>query len=335
MKKITLILSDNPAKISEVFGKQHMARLKSLVELHPEILSRSSLGNAGLVELFGKTEILVSTWGFPALTKEELNAFPELKIVLYAAGTVKYFAEPFLERGITVVSAWQANAVPVAEFSLAQILLSCKGYFRNIRESRNPETRLKGKCFAGRGIYGETVGLIGCGAIARALIGLLKAFNLKVVVFDPYLSDSDVEKLGVEKVELLDLFKRAYVVSNHLPNLPSTKSMLDRRCFESMRESATFINTGRGAQVVEQDLIDELKKRPSLCALLDVTFPEPPPADSEMYRLPNLHLSSHIAGSLNDELGRMAEYVIGDLERWLVGKPLQYQIAPEMFRSMA
>jgi phosphoglycerate dehydrogenase-like enzyme len=106
----------------------------------------------------------------PEMEGDELAALPSLEAVFYAAGSVQSFARPFLNRGITVVSAWAANGVPVAEFTLAQILLSCKGYFRNTRDCRNPDQRHLDQVFRGSGTFGETVGLIGVGIIARSAV---------------------------------------------------------------------------------------------------------------------------------------------------------------------
>jgi phosphoglycerate dehydrogenase-like enzyme len=187
----------------------------------------------------------------------------------------------------------------------------------------------------GQGNYGETVALIGVGQIARRLIALLKPFNLKVLVVDPYLSEAEAAALGVGKITLEDAFRKAYVVSNHLPNLPTLQKVLHGGLFASMRPNATFINTGRGAQVNEPELLAVLKARPDLTALLDVTHPEPPEAGSEFYTLPNAHLSSHIAGSINDEVLRMADYMIEEFSNWRDGKPLRYAVSLEMLATMA
>jgi phosphoglycerate dehydrogenase-like enzyme len=163
---------------------------------------------------------------------------------------------------------------------------------------------------------------------------LLEPFNLQLIAHDPYLDDAVAVELGIEKVELATLFARSYVVSNHLPNIPATRAMLKRALFSSMREHATFINTGRGAQVVEEDLLDVLERRQDLTALLDLTFPEPPEKGSRFVSLPNVQLSSHIAGSLNDELVRMADYVLEEFERWQRGEKLLYSVSLDMLETM-
>jgi phosphoglycerate dehydrogenase-like enzyme len=171
--------------------------------------------------------------------------------------------------------------------------------------------------------------------IGRKVIELLKPFVLDVVVVDPYLRDEDAAKLGVAKVTLEEAFATAYVVSNHLPNIPSTVGLLNGSLFAQMRPNATFVNTARGAQVVEAELIDVLRQRPDLMALLDVTDPEPPPADSPFYRLPNVLLSSHIAGSMNHEVIRMADYMLEEFANWRDGRPLRYEVTPALLPLLA
>ncbi len=332
MKKAVL-LCEVPGNIERVYGSGRLEKLKANAELYPHIIGRQNIAeHKGALR---EVEVVFSTWGMPVFGKEELAALPALQAVFYAAGSVQSFARPLLDAGITVVSAWAANAVPVAEFTLAQILLACKGYFRNTRECRDAQLRHSGQVFRGAGVFGETVGLIGIGMIGRSLCRLLEPFNVQVIGHDPYLDDEVAVELAIEKVDLETLFARSYIVSNHLPNIPATRSMLNGKLFASMREHATFINTGRGAQLVEDELLDVLERRPDLTALLDVTFPEPPEKGSRFYSLPNVQLSSHIAGSLNDELVRMADYMLEEFARWQRGEKLLYSVTPDMLDTMA
>jgi len=326
-----VFLGDQPANIERVYARGRRERVAALTDLYPVVVSQKTL--AAYADDLADVEVAFGTWGFPALTDQEIDLLPSLKAVFYGAGSVQRFAEPFLRRGITVVSAWKANAVPVAEFCLAQILLATKGYFRNSRELTTPE-RWRGGV-RGPGNFCETISLIGLGQISTKLIELLRPFTLDVLVVSTHMTEEEAERLGVRKVALEDAFREGYVVSNHLANLPATQGRLHGDLFASMRPNATFINTGRGAQVVEADLIRVLKERPDLTALLDVTFPEPPVAVSELYTLPNVHLSSHIAGSIGDEVVRMADYAIEEFERWRDGLPLQYAVSLEMLETMA
>ena len=332
MKK-SAFFCERQQSLDYVYAQGRRERVGEIVDLYPEVINGENFSEHA--EHLQDLEVIFSTWGMPKLEAEHLDRLPALRVVFYGAGSVKGFAPPLLERGIVVMSSWGANAVPVAEFALAQILLACKGYFRNTRECNSPEMRLKGSPFRGRGIFGETVGVIGIGMIGSKVCQLLRGYELRVIVHDPYLSDARAEELGVEKVSLKELFRQAYVISNHLPNIPATQKMLDGELFASMRQDATFINTGRGAQLVEEELIAVLEQRPDLTALLDVTFPEPPEEGSKFYTLPNVQLSSHIAGSLNDEVVRMADYAIEEFLRWEKGEPLRYQVTAEMLETMA
>jgi len=331
MKK-TAFICNNPATIDRVYAQGRKEKVGEISDLYPTVITEKNLEQHA--DALKEVEAAFSTWGMPKLTQEQLNILPALKAVFYSAGSVKGFAEPLLDRDIIVMSAWGANGVPVAEYALAQILLSNKGFFRNVRACVSREAR-RG-AFRGRGNFGETVAILGAGMIGRALIKLLSNFRLKVIVWDPFLSDEKAAELGVEKVSSLsEAFQRGLVVSNHLANVPETRGLLTAELFSAMRKDATFINTGRGATVVEDDMISVLRERQDLTALLDVTAPEPPVEGSPLYTLPNVHLTTHIAGSLGDEVVRMADYSIQEFQAWEQGRPLRYAVTREMLSTMA
>ena len=319
------------ASIDRVYGAARLAFLRATCDLFPQVITRENLPE--LLPELRDTEAIFSTWGMFAPTREQFDALPNLHAVFYGAGSVQGFAPPFLERNITVVSAWAANAVPVAEFTLAQILLANKGYFRNIRDYTSPDAR-KG-AFSGRGNFGATVAILGAGQIGRRVIDLLKPFQLNVVVFDPFLTDEAAQSMGVQKVTLEDAFSRSQVVSNHIANLPATVGMLTGDLIASLPPNATFINTGRGATVDEPGMTAVLSARPDVTALLDVTYPEPPLPDSPLWNLPNVIMSSHIAGAIGDEVGRLAEVAIEEFMAWSMGEPLRYNVTPAMLETMA
>ena len=94
----------------------------------------------------------------------------------------------------------------------------------------------------------------------------------------------------------------------------------------SMKPYAGFINTARGAVVRENELVEVLGRRPDLVAVLDVTEPEPPVADSKLYTLPNVIITPHIAGAIGNECRRMGRYMVDELRRYLNGEPLKWEI---------
>ena len=282
-------------------------------------------------------ELIFSTWGFWKFDDATFSLFPKLRAVFYGAGSVKGFAPAFLERGITVMSSWAANAVPVAEYTLAQILLASKQYWQQLPLAGTREQFINERLDKRQvhGIYEQKVALIGAGMIGRKVIELLKPFNIKVCVVDPFLSEAEAQQLGVTLVSLEQAFTDCQIVSNHLPNIPETVGMLKGEHFASMQSRATFINTGRGAQIVEPEMQAVLNERPDICALLDVTAPEPPLDESPFYDLPNVYLTPHIAGSIGNEVVRMADYAIAEAEAFLADEPLQYVVNIEMLKNMA
>jgi phosphoglycerate dehydrogenase-like enzyme len=238
---------------------------------------------------------------------------------------VKEFARPFLERGIQVVSGKRANAKSVAEFCLAQILLGMKGYFRNTREYQTPE--YYSRPYRGPGNNGDTVAIIGAGEIGRMTLELLRPLPMEKIVVETYLSSADATALGARKVTLAEAFATAQVVSNHLADSPATKGVLTGALFRTMRPGAVFMNTGRGPQVVEADLLAVLHERPDLTALLDVTDPEPPDAQSPLFNLPNVNLTTHMAGSFNNEIPRMADLIIEEFLAFRENRPLHCSVS--------
>jgi phosphoglycerate dehydrogenase-like enzyme len=332
MKRKAAFFGESQERLDYVYAGGRRERVTEIVDLYPE---RVSLDNFDVHESeLQALEVIFGTWNISPLQTEHLEQLPGLKVVYYAAGSVQKFARPFLDHGVRVCSAWRANAAPVSEYTLAQILLANKGHYRNIRDCQTYEGR-KNSPFKGRGNFGATVALLGAGAIGQLVINLLKPFDLDVVVFDPFLPDARAAELGVRKVSIEETFREGDVVSNHLANNEQTRGMLHSEHFSLLQDHAVCINTGRGATVVEADLISELEKRPTLTALLDVTQPEPPEPNSPFYTLPNVYLTSHIAGSLNDEVIRMADYMIEEFQRYEKGEDHHHEVSLDMIDTMA
>ncbi len=331
-----ILLSDkNEKRVRSVYTEEHLHRLSRLVDIPHQIYKKEEI--LAHREHFGEVRFIFSTWGMPVFEKEEIRRiFPKLEAVFYAAGSVQKFARPFLDLGIPVFSAWAANGIPVAEYTFAQIILGMKGFYQTSRlfkEEGHLAAKTALKNYPGN--YDCSVGLIGAGMIGKLVIKKLKDLKVKTLVFDPFLSDGKAAELGVEKVDLDTLFSTCQVVSNHLANNEQTRGMLKKEHFSAMLPYATFLNTGRGAQIVEEDLICVLTERPDLTAVLDVTYPEPPEEKSPFYSLPNVILTPHIAGSTGNEVRRMTDYIIEEAEAFLNGTPTRYAVTLEMLETMA
>ena len=145
-------------------------------------------------------------------------------------------------------------------------------------------------------------------------------------MFDPWLPDDASDALGVQLVPIEDVFDSGQVVTNHLVDNELTRGLLTGDLFERMRPGATFINTGRGKTIRQDEFIEVFRSRPDLTAILDVTDPEPLPADSPIWDLSNVYVSTHIAGSQGNEFGRMADICLEELDRYLANQPLQHLV---------
>lgn len=334
MKKA--VLFGNPKQLSYVYSREVLSSLRERLELPEEFLTKAQLLTQP--SLCRETEYLFTTWGMEHFERQEIrDLFPSLKAVFYAAGSVQHFAREFLQEGIEVYSAWCANGVPVAEYTVSQIILANKGFFNRCGYfKRKGERRASSYCSRFPGNFlPTTVGLIGAGMIGSLVAKMLQQYSLRVLCFDPFLSTQRAKELKVEQVELPVLFRESNVISNHLANNSQTVGMLDYSLFSSMKENATFLNTGRGAQIVEMDLVRALKEKPDRTAVLDVTFPEPPEADHPFYKLSNVFLTPHIAGSMSYEVVRMSEYMRDECFALLDGAAVRYRVTWEMLKTMA
>lgn len=331
----TIFLCDSVYQIDRVYDEAVRACLRAMTDVENICYTKTDI--LARPAKFAEVEIVFSTWGMPSFSEEEIKTcLPRLKCVFYAAGSVQAFARPFLNCGVKVFSAWAANAVPVAEYTVAQIVLANKGFFAHARllgEGRLQDSHDRmASCI---GNFHTKVGLIGCGMIGSLVAEKLKGYDLEVLAFDPFLSEEKAKSLGVTLCSLDELFSSCSVVSNHLANNEETRGMLRYRHFAAMPPYATFLNTGRGAQVVEDDLVCALTERPDLTAVLDVTDPEPSPAEHPFYTLPNCFLTPHIAGSLGGEVVRMAEYMVREYADYAAGKHGRYEVSLKMLETMA
>lgn len=330
----SIFLCDSAESVERVYCPELRERLASLAGLETRIISSGEL-RSGELDL-SDVRFIFSTWGMPSLTEDEIaRYFGSLECVFYAAGTVQSFARPFLSRGVRVFSAWKANAVPVAEFASSLILLANKRFFSAAPRWSVGDRAGASEALSGwTGNYAAKVGILGAGAIGTLVIERLgKALDIRV--FDPFLSDERAEALGVKKRSLEEVFSECGVVSCHLADNEGTRGLLRREHFASMPKWGTFINTGRGATVVEDDLCAVLAGRADLTAILDVTYPEPVGEDSALLTLPNAILTPHIAGSAGLEVRRMAEYMESECAAYLEGKTAGNEVTPAMLATMA
>jgi phosphoglycerate dehydrogenase-like enzyme len=310
--------------------------LRSEISEDVEILGSDIPGDhweAHAAEL-GRAVMIMSTWGMPVLTPEFLAAAPNLKAVFYAAGSVKHFAtDEAYEKGVLIFSARMANAVRVAEYAAAAVVLSLKqfwAYSRTVRESRSWR-----RTIPVAGTYHSTIGLVSLGATGRQTAERLSHLDCKLIAFDPFVQQETARDLGASMVSLDEVFRLSDVVSVHAPLLPETRGLIGGQLLDLMKSGATLINTSRGAVIVESELCDFLERRPDITAVLDVVDLEPPDQRSPLFTLPNVVLTPHIAGSMGNEIVAMGRLMAAELKQYLSSRPLSHMVSRELLSQSA
>ncbi len=330
MHSALIILDSNSLEV--IYGETLCCELAGKVRLLEKPLTAEQARSRP--ELLSEVEVIFSGWGAPILDAAFLAAAPKLKAFFYGAGSIRAFTtEDFWARGITISSAYAMNAVPVAEFTLATILLSLKNFWKHSLAAKR-EARFAPRTHCA-GAYGSKAGIISLGMIGRMVRERLRPFDLKVLAYDPFVTPEQAKTLDIESVSLEEIFRQCDVVSLHAPWLKETEGMIKGTHFEMMKPDATFINTARGAVVNELEMIDVLRRRPDLQVVLDVTHPEPPAADSPLWVLPNVVLTPHIAGSMDGECRRMGQLMIDEYGRWSRGEKLLWAINKAQAALMA
>lgn len=315
------------------FDQKRLDRLRALARLGtPE--RATSFDAPGVRARLAEVEVLMTGWGAPRLDANVLAAAPRLRAVMHAAGSVKGItSDACWERGLIVTSAAEANAIPVAEYTLAAVLFAGKRVVESanlFRLHRTKDRRPEGA----RSNYQRTVGVIGYSRIGRRVVELLRPFDVDVLVADPFADAGAIEERGGHLLDLDDLLARCDIVSVHAPSLPSTRHMLDKDRLALIPGGGTIINTARGALIDTAALEAECVSG-RLSAILDVTDPEPLPAESRLWDLPNVLVTPHVAGAQDAEVHRLVDTALDELERYVHGQPTLHRISTHELSRIA
>ncbi|GAA3785146.1 hydroxyacid dehydrogenase [Streptomyces chiangmaiensis] len=321
-------LAMSPEAAAAVLDRESLDALAALCDLVLPVLDDLTTPTARAV--LADVELLVTGWGCPPLDGSVLRAAPRLRAVVHTAGSVRaHITDACWERGIEVSSAASANAVPVAEYTLAMILLTGKQVLERARAYRTSRNRDDGLSTPGTvGNFRRTVGILSASLIGRRVIELLRPHDLDVLLHDPYATGADVAELGVTRVELDELFARSDTVSVHTPLLPATRGLVSRELIESMRPGAVLINTARGA-VVDQDALADAAVAGRIRAVLDVTDPEVLPPQHPLWECANVLITPHLAGSQGNECRRLADLALAEIGRWASGAGFLHPVRRE------
>jgi phosphoglycerate dehydrogenase-like enzyme len=289
-----------------------------------------------MTQILAGADACITSWGVAQLDAEVVAAAPRLRAMAHMGSSVKRFvSESFWERGIHLTSTGAALARTVAETTLGLMLVGFKRIWplgQHVRDGGWRDSPAWEKWYS-RELFRKQVGIIGASNVGRHLMKLLESFDVQILLFDPYVTEAEANQLGVEKLELPELLERADVVSLHAPANPQTRHMLNADGLNRMKDDALIINTARGSLIDERALLKELS-RGRFFAFLDVTEPEPPEADSLLRSLPNVVVTPHIAGCI-ENCHQMGELAVEELRRFFSGEPPIYQITRDKLERIS
>src|SRR3954463_4234491 len=234
-----------------------------------QVDTRVGLDPAALREILGGYDAL-AVRSATEVTVEILAAAPKLRVIGRAGtGVDNIDLAAATRRGVVVMNAPGGNSVSVAEHTLA-LLLSLARQIADASQSTRGGKWEKKKFSSGRELLGKTLGVVGTGNIGALVVQRAKAFGMRVIAYDPFLSDEAAAKLGLELVPLSEIFRRADAITLHVPLTEQTKNMVGAPQLKAMKDGALVINCARGGLVDEKALAQALKSGHLGGAALDV-----------------------------------------------------------------
>lgn len=290
------------------------------------------LGHANIRCIQQKVDEVESLTPFDALlvrsattvTSELMDDMPNLKIIARAGvGVDNIDIAAATQRGIVVVNAPDGNTISTAEHTFAMI----SSLLRNIPQATQSlkSNEWKRSAFLGTELYGKTLGIVGLGRIGSEIASRAKAFRMNVCVFDPFLTKSRAEKLGIDAVELNELLKKSDIITVHTPLTKETRGLLNFDNIPTTKKGVFLINCARGGIIDEEALYHYVETGHVAGAALDV-FEEEPPENSKLLKLNNVIATPHIAASTKEAQLNVAVQVSEEVISYLEGRPVKNSI---------
>lgn len=335
MQKPLVAIAIGKANYKRMFSQQAWDALETFANViqHP---GDEPTEKDELIKLLKDADAVITSWGVAQLDADVMKAAPNLKAMAHMGSSVKRFvSDAFWQRNMHLTSTGIALARTVAETTLGLMIVGQKRIWQlaqHVRDGGWRDAPVWDRWYACE-LYRNNVGIIGASNVGRHVIELLKPFKPNVLLFDPFVTAEEAQKLGATKVELEELLSQSDVVSIHAPANAQTHHMLNAAGLALMKDNALLINTARGTLIDEQALIGELQKG-RFFAFLDVTDPEPPAADSPLRTLDNVVVVPHIAGCI-DNCTMLGELAVEEIRRFFAGEPAVYQITPELFERIS
>lgn len=290
-----------------------------------------------VAERLATAEAVITTWDSPKFSDDLLRLAPDLRIIAHCGGEVKSRFSRFLFNKLTITNSADPMARATAEMGAAFLLYGARNidfYRESLKVKSNKvyeDLHLHGNDVA---LIGAEVAMIGFGRIGRSLVDLLRGFDLKWSVFDPYVSKAEAKKYSITLVPFEELIPCAKLLVLTAALTEETRGLLNRKVLAQLPDGALVVNIARGGLLDLNALVSEVRKRRLRCAL-DVTDPlEPLPVDHPIRTLAGAMVTPHIAASNKMVRHRIADVVLTDLENFFAGDGVQNRVTAKMLERM-
>jgi len=285
----------------------------------------------------GSAQAIVTSWDSPSFDDNLEMLAPRLRIIAHCGGEVKSrFARRLFER-LTITHAPEPMARATAELGAAFLLYCARNVDFYRSELRKPSSRIYDQVHVAgtsESLVGKTVAMIGFGRIGRALVDLMRGFDLKWLAHDPYADPALARKYPVRFLSLNELLAKAHCLVLTAALTEQTRGILGKERLAKLPDGAAIINIARGGLIDLQALRQEVRRGRLRCAI-DVTDPlEPLPVNDPLRKMPGAIVTPHIAGSGSHVRQEIARVVLDDLEKFFHGKRVENRVTVTMLDRM-
>ncbi|NQX62772.1 hydroxyacid dehydrogenase [Paenibacillus qinlingensis] len=323
-----LVTVSDPFLRGLIFQEETIQQLNALCEVD---WTDEHVDSDQLAERIGDYDICITSWGSAKLDAGVLGRAHKLKFIGHAAGTVVPMVDPLVyELDMTVVNANTSLARSTAELAVALMLhgsWDLSGYSQRLKQggwTQNNRESVKG-------LYRQTIGLIGYGEISREVIRLLQPYEAEILLYSGNCSTEEAQELGVKLCSLEEVLSRSAIVSLHNTLTEKTRGMLGAKELSLLPDGALLVNTARGPIIEEEALLNELTSE-RISAALDVFDMEPLPKGHPLLQLSNAYCFPHIGGFNHYWKSKLGLLVVEDLARWINGEELHGEINQVKFQ---
>ncbi|HXU15356.1 MAG TPA: NAD(P)-dependent oxidoreductase [Terriglobales bacterium] len=329
-----LLISAGNDLFRSFFSADHQNRLSRTFDWQTDGARQTT---AGFRQMLARSEALITTWDSPEFDRGLTQLAPKLRMVAHCGGEVKRrFASPLFTR-LTITNAPKPMAQATAELGAAFLTYCARDVDRYREALRKPSSKIYSEAHTlgtDESLYGREVGMIGFGRVGRALVDLMRGFELSWVVYDPYAPRELSRDYPVVFTKLEPLLRRSHLLVLTAALTDRTRGLLDQKALARLPDGAVVINIARGGLVDLPALTKEVRRRRLRCAL-DVTDPaEPLPIRHPLRKLPGAILTPHVAGGGRHVRGEIASTVIEDLERFFRGQAVKNRVTAAMLKRM-